>query len=57
MCEVLDRVEKRGEERGIDKTRLESIKSLMETLKFTAQQAMDALKIPACEQPKYAAKL
>lgn len=53
MCEVLDRVE----ERAVDKTRLESIKNLMETLKFTAQQAMDALKIPLSEQPKYAAKL
>ena len=53
MCEVLDRVE----ERAVDKTRLESIKSLMETLKFTAQQAMDALKIPISEQPRYAAKL
>lgn len=61
MCEVLDRVEKRGEEKGrrdgVDQTRLDSIKSLMETLKFTAKQAMDALKIPLSEQPKYVAKL
>lgn len=61
MCEVLDRVEKRGEEKGrkdgIDQTRLESIKNVMEGLKYTAQQAMDLLKIPLSEQPKYAAKL
>ena len=32
---------------------LENIRSLMETTKWTAQQAMDALKIPANEQSKY----
>ena len=31
--------------------------SVMQALKLTAQQAMDVLKIPAAEQPKYAAKL
>lgn len=61
MCEVLDRVEKRGEEKGrrdgVDQTRLESIKNVMESFKVTAKQAMDALKIPLSEQAKYAAKL
>ena len=57
MCDVLDRVEKKGMETGIENTTISNIKSLMETLKFTAQQAMDALRIPAAEQPKYAAKL
>ena len=57
MCEVLDRVEARGEERGVDKTRLESIKNVMEGLKYTAQQAMDLLKIPVSDQPKYMARL
>ena len=53
MCEVLDRVE----ERAVDKTRLESIKNVMDGLKYTAQQAMDLLKIPVSDQPKYMAKL
>ena len=44
-------------QRGIDQTRIESIKSIMETLKLTAQQAMDALKIPKGEQGKYMARL
>ena len=44
-------------QRGIDKARIESIRALMETLKLTAQQAMDLLKIPADEQPKYLAKI
>ena len=35
--------------------RLSSIRNIMETLHLTAQQAMDALKIPADEQSKYSA--
>ena len=38
-------------------TRMESIKNVMSTLKLTAQQAMDALLIPAAEQPKYLGRL
>ena len=36
---------------------LNNIKNLMETLALTAQQAMDALKIPAKDQGKYSAML
>ena len=36
---------------------LKNIKSIMEKLKYTAQQAMDLLEIPLTEQSKYAAKL
>ena len=36
-------------------TVLESIRNLMETTKWTAQQAMDALKIPAKKQKEYLA--
>ena len=61
MCDVLDRVEARGEakgiQRGIDQNRIESIKNVMESFKVTAQQAMEALKIPTDDQPKYLAKL
>lgn len=53
MCKVIEemRAEKERE------TRLDDIKSLMETLKLTVQQAMDALRIPASEQAIYLAKL
>ena len=34
-------------------TKLNSIRSLMETMNFSAQQAMDALKIPANKQEEY----
>ena len=43
MCKVLDEVEKRGEQN----TMVLAIKNLMETLKLTLEQAMDALKIPS----------
>ena len=35
-------------------TRLHCIRSLMETMNFSAQQVMDALKIPADKQKEYA---
>ena len=73
MCEVLDRVEAKGEAKGIaigeakgiaigeakgiDKARLESIKNLMKNVGWTIQQAMDALGIPKSEQSRYVAKL
>lgn len=42
---------------GDRKRALKDIRSLMETLELTARQAMDALKIPASEQPKYLSML
>ena len=44
-----------GINEGTEKTMISSIRNLMDTMKWSAQQAMDALKIPANEQPKYAA--
>ena len=46
-----------GFREGADQNRLENIRSLMESMKLTAKQAMDALKIPESEQPKYIARL
>lgn len=42
---------------GIDQTRVESIKNIMDGLKYTAHQAMDLPKIPAADQAKYLGKL
>lgn len=41
----------------IDQNKLESIKNIMDSLKMTPQQAMDALKIPVTEQSKYQSRL
>ncbi len=61
MCNLSELVERQGIEKGIEKgvwnANLEAIKNLMVTLKLTAKQAMDALKIPVEEQEKYLAKL
>jgi hypothetical protein len=46
-----------GRMEGIESNRLESIRNVMDGLKYTAQQAMELLRIPAAEQPKYLAKL
>ena len=45
------------EKMSIEKAKLQCIKSLMKTMHFTAQQAMDALEIPKDDQARYAAKL
>ncbi len=44
-----------GKREGAESKQVEDIRSLMETMKWTAKQAMDALKIPVAEQEKYAA--
>ena len=44
-----------GKAEGKEKNLIENIRSLMETTKWTAKQAMDALKIPENEQEKYIA--
>lgn len=40
-------------EQGMEKGKLEAIRNLMDSLKLTAAQAMDALKIPEADRPKY----
>ena len=46
-----------GHQQGLTHATLTSIRNLMDTVHWTAQQAMDALKIPSNEQSKYLAKL
>ena len=46
-----------GRREGRREGRLASIRSLMESVHWTAKQAMDALKIPPAEQEKYASQL
>ena len=56
MCNLSKGVEERGIaiglERGIETTTLNAIRNLMETLKLTAEQAMEALKVPKEEKAK-----
>ena len=61
MCNLGMAVElngvKRGFTQGTEATTLQNIKNLMDTMKWTAQQAMDALKISKSDQARYAAML
>ena len=65
MCNLSKGVEERGIaiglerglERGIEITTLNAIQNLMETLKLTAEQAMEALKVPKEEKAKYVGML
>lgn len=53
MCKVLE--EMRNE--TAENTLLQMIRNLMETTKWNAERAMEALKVPLSEQEKYKAKL
>jgi flagellar biosynthesis/type III secretory pathway protein FliH len=69
MCTALDELYEQGVEQGMergmeqgrDRGRKEeqelSIKNLMETMKWSAKQAMDALKIPEEERAVYLKRL
>lgn len=57
MCKAWDNSLKQAKNKGAEEKQVENIRSLMETMKMTAKQAMDALKIPAAEQAKYAAQV
>ena len=57
MCKVMEDLREESIQRGIDQNRIESIRNIMDGLKYTAQQVMDLLKIPVADQKKYLAKL
>ncbi len=50
MCNLGVAVGMKGYEQGAEETRIQDFENLMENLKLTAQQAMDALDIPEKEQ-------
>lgn len=65
MCKAMEEMREESFQRGVEtgiqtgteQNRLESIRNIMSNLKLTVYQAMDALGIPADDQPKYLAKL
>ena len=57
MSEWLTRVLDESRAEGEEKSTLENIRNLMETTSWSAQKAMDMLKIPASLQAEYASKL
>ena len=61
MCNYSSYVFNKGIQQGIiqgtQQTAVSNIRSLMETMSLSPKQAMDALKIPTADQPKYAEML
>ena len=57
MCNLSKGVQERGIACGLETGTLNAIRNLMETLKLTAEQAMEALKVPEAEKAKYAGML
>lgn len=53
VCKILEDMRNEAVERSI----LQTIRNLMETLKLSAEDAMAAMKIPDAERRKYIAKL
>ena len=57
MCKSMEDMRKEVAERTAENTLLQTIKSLMETTKWPAERAMDALKIPDADKAKYISRL
>lgn len=57
MCDAMRELMKDDFEKKEQETLLEAIKNLMETMKWTAEQAMAAMKIPDADRHKYMTKL
>ena len=57
MCKAIEDMRNEVAERTAENTLLQNLKNLMETTKWTAEQAMDALKIPDVDKVKYISRL
>ena len=65
MCEALRELmkdeiaerEQKADEKARQENSIELIRNLMETMKMTAEQAMEALKVPVKDRKKYMAVL
>lgn len=57
VAKEVDKAVAREVDKAVDNAFLSSIVNLMDTMKLTAEQAMDAIKIPAADRGKYAARL
>lgn len=57
MEDMRDEAAKKAAKEAIENTLLQNIKNLMETMKLSAEQAMDALKISDSDRIRYIEKL
>ena len=57
MCNLSKGIEEKGIQKGIEQGTLSSIKNLMESMDWSLEQAMDALKLSTEEREKYLSSL
>jgi hypothetical protein len=57
MCNLSKGVEERGIQKGLTTAMLSSIKNIMDSMNLSAEQAINALKIPESERAEYLEKL
>ena len=50
---VMEKGMVKGRAEGVEKTTLANLKSLMGTLGLSVEQAMDALRVPESDRPRY----
>ena len=57
MCKIMDEIRQAGFEHGMERDRLESLRTIMQTMKLSEEEAMNALLIPLEKRAKYKALL
>ena len=57
MCNLSKGIEEKGINQGIKEGIITAIKNLMESMDWTEEQAMEALKIPEADKPLYSSML
>ena len=57
MCEALRELMKDEIDAAVEEGMVSAVRNLMDSMKWTAEQAMEAIKIPAEERGKYASRL
>lgn len=57
MCTLFEEIATENRNKGLEKGILSSIRNLMESMNWSAEQAMEVLKIPMADRKKYAGEL
>ncbi len=53
MCKIMDEIRQEGINRGMERDRLESLRTIMQTMRLSEDEAMNALLIPPEKRAKY----
>ena len=53
MCKIMDEIRQEGINWGMERNRLESLRTIMQTMQLSEDEAMNALLIPLEKRAKY----